>query len=136
MVGLARAKHMALTGQVIDALQAEQEGLLSHTAAESEIPVVARKLARPGGQQNLARFRNAKFDALFERQGSMPDGPQRDAVIREAAEIMIAYMPYKLRVHRIGTDLWQPWLTGYKRHPFSTSFWRYVDIDGSKAPGK
>ena len=28
----------------------------------------------------------------------------RDAVLREAARIWIAFMPYKVRVHRIGTD--------------------------------
>jgi enoyl-CoA hydratase/carnithine racemase len=46
MVGLARAKHMALTGQVIDALEAEHLGLVSHIAAESEVIAVGRKLAK------------------------------------------------------------------------------------------
>jgi enoyl-CoA hydratase len=46
MVGLARAKHMALTGQIIDALEAERMGLISHAAAAPEVPLVAKKLAR------------------------------------------------------------------------------------------
>jgi enoyl-CoA hydratase len=46
MVGLARAKHMALTGQIIDALEAEQMGLISHAAAAAEVPIVAKKLAK------------------------------------------------------------------------------------------
>ena len=46
LVGVARAKHMALTGQIIDALEAERLGLLSHTSAESEVTAVARKLAK------------------------------------------------------------------------------------------
>ena len=46
MVGKARAKHMALTGQIIDALEAERLGLLSHVAAEAEVVAMARKLAR------------------------------------------------------------------------------------------
>ncbi|MBC5764334.1 ABC transporter substrate-binding protein [Ramlibacter albus] len=86
------------------------------------------------GQGNLARFRNAKFDSLYEKQGLMPDGPERDKVIRDAERILIAYMPYKTRVHRIGTDLMQPWLVGYKRHPASNDFWQFVDIDESKLP--
>jgi ABC-type transport system substrate-binding protein len=86
------------------------------------------------GQQNHSRFKNAKFDELYEKQALMPDGPERDAVIRDAVRILVAFMPIKLRVHRIGTDLSQPWLTGYKRHPFAREFWSYVDIDTSRLP--
>jgi ABC-type transport system substrate-binding protein len=86
------------------------------------------------GQNNHSRFKNARFDELYEEQAIMPDGPERDAVIREAGRILTVYMPLKARVHRIGTDLWQPWLVGYKRHPFAREFWRYVDIDTSKLP--
>ncbi len=86
------------------------------------------------GQQNLARFRNAQFDKLYEQQSLMADGPERNAVMKQAVKIMIAYMPYKVKTHRIGTDLMQPWLIGYKRHPVAHEFWRYVDIDTSKLP--
>ncbi len=86
------------------------------------------------GQQNHSRFKNDKFDALYEKQSVMPDGPERDAVIREAVRILVAYMPIKVRVHRIGTDLMQPWLVGYKRHPNAREFWRYVDIDTARLP--
>ncbi|MES3004247.1 MAG: ABC transporter substrate-binding protein [Pseudomonadota bacterium] len=88
------------------------------------------------GQQNHSRFSNAKFDELYQKQLLMPDGPERDLVLKEANRILAAYMPYKPRVHRIGTDLWQPWLFGYKRHPFAREFWRYIDIDTSKLPKK
>src|SRR5258708_39245517 len=44
VVGLAPAKHMAVTGQVIDPLDAEHLGLLSHTGGDG-IPT-ARKLAK------------------------------------------------------------------------------------------
>ena len=86
------------------------------------------------GQQNLARFRNAQFDKLYEQQSLMADGPERNAVMQQAVKIMIAYMPYKVKTHRIGTDLMQPWMTGFKRHPIARGFWRYVDIDTSKLP--
>ena len=88
------------------------------------------------GQQNHSRFQNARFDELYEKQNLMPDGPQRAAVIRDAVRILVAYMPLKVRVHRIGTDLMQPWLVGYKRHPFAREFWSYVDIDTSRLPKK
>jgi ABC-type transport system substrate-binding protein len=113
-------------------MQMWQVGL--QAAQPDSSPALQLGYTKQWGQQNLARFSNKRFDELFEKQGVMPDGPERDATIREAARIMVAYMPYKVRVHRIGTDLWQEWLAGYKRHPFSLSFWRYVDIDTSKLP--
>ncbi len=86
------------------------------------------------GQLNHARFNLPAFDALHRRQSQMPDGPERDAVIREAARLLVAYMPYKFVAHRIGTDLMQPWLHGYRRHPVLREFWKYVDVDPERAP--
>jgi ABC-type transport system substrate-binding protein len=88
------------------------------------------------GQQNHSRFRNDRFDELYRRQATMADGPERDAVIREAVRIMVAYMPIKVRVHRIVTDMMQPWLVGYKRHPNAREFWQYVDIDTERLARK
>jgi ABC-type transport system substrate-binding protein len=81
------------------------------------------------GGANHARFNLPAFDALFEQQRAMPDGPERDAIIKEAARLMVAYMPYKVHVHRIFTDMTQPWVLGYHRNIFVRDFWKYVDID-------
>ncbi|MFL6691474.1 MAG: ABC transporter substrate-binding protein [Ramlibacter sp.] len=97
-------------------------------------PSLAYAYSKSWGEDNLARFKNAKFDELYEKQSIMPNGPERDAVIREAVRILVAYMPYKYRTHRIGLDLTQPWVVGYLRHPFARDFWRFVDIDTSKLP--
>ena len=86
------------------------------------------------GQGNLSRFGNAEFDRLYRKQLLMPDGPERQAIMQQMVKIMVAYMPYKFSTHRIRTDLMQPWLLGYRRHPTSRGFWRYVDIDTSKLP--
>jgi ABC-type transport system substrate-binding protein len=86
------------------------------------------------GQQNHARFANKRFDELYEKQLVMGDGPERRAVIDEAQRILIAYMPFKVKVHRIATDMWQPWVTGYKRHPFRRDFWQFIDVDPGKMP--
>jgi ABC-type transport system substrate-binding protein len=81
------------------------------------------------GQANHARFALAEFDALYQQQRVLPDGPERQALIDRAKKIMIAYMPYKVHVHRIGTDLWHPWVLGFDRNLFVRDFWKYVDID-------
>lgn len=84
----------------------------------------------PGkGEGNLARFENAELDRLYQQQQLLPDSPERVALMQKIVRIMVAYMPYKFSTHRILTDMTQPWLLGYRRHPTAHEFWQYVDID-------
>jgi len=127
-------------GQWPEQLRASRSGKLmmwgfgnSATTPDSG-SVLALGYSKSAGQQNHARFANAQFDALYEKQSVMPDGPERRAVINEAQRILIAYMPYKVKVHRIATDMWQPWVSGYRRHPFRRDFWQFIDVDPGKMP--
>lgn len=89
----------------------------------------------PGkGEGNLARFENAEFDKLYRQQQVLPDGPERLAMMQQLVKIMVAYMPYKFATHRLRTDMMQPWLLGYRRHPIARDFWKYVDIDTTQRP--
>ena len=81
------------------------------------------------GQANHARFDLPAFNALYEQQRGMADGPERQQVMTQAAKLMIAYMPYKIHVHRVTTDLAHPWVLGYDRNIFVRDFWKYIDID-------
>ncbi len=81
------------------------------------------------GQANLARFELPAYDRAFERQAALPNGPERQVAMDDAQRLMVAYMPYKVHVHRIYTDLAQPWVVGYHRNVFVRDWWRYVDID-------
>jgi ABC-type transport system substrate-binding protein len=81
------------------------------------------------GQANHARFDLPAFNALYERQAMLPNGPERLKLMQEAARLMVAYMPYKIHVHRIWTDLAQPWVKGFHASHFRNLFWKYVDID-------
>ena len=83
------------------------------------------------GQANHARFDLKAFDELYERQRVLPDGPERQALLDQAKKMMIAYMPYKVHVHRITTDLWHPWVLGFDRNIFVRDFWKYIDIDAA-----
>jgi ABC-type transport system substrate-binding protein len=87
------------------------------------------------GQANHARFDLKAFNELYERQRMLPDGPERQALIDQAKKIMIAYMPYKVHVHRITTDLWHPWVLGFDRNLFVRDFWKYLDIDAAMQAG-
>jgi ABC-type transport system substrate-binding protein len=78
---------------------------------------------------NDARFDLPAYNALFERQRVLADGPQRLALLRNSARTMIAYMPYLLHLHRVCVDLAQPWVIGYRRHPFTSRAWCWIDVD-------
>jgi len=86
------------------------------------------------GEGNLARFDLPEYNKLVVQQQFMPDGPERLEVLQRASKLLVAYMPYKASAHRIRTDLWHPWLSGFMRHPMTYAFWKYVDIDMSKMP--
>ena len=85
------------------------------------------------GSANDARFDLRAYDTLYERQRTLPDGPERLAAMHEATRLLVAYMPYKFHLHRIQQDLAQPWLIGYRRHPFTTRQWAYLDVDADAA---
>jgi ABC-type transport system substrate-binding protein len=106
---------------------------LSATSPDSRY-VLQQAYGKSAGEQNLARFRNKRYDELYEKQLLLPDGPEREAVIRECVRVAVAYMPIKTVTHRILTDLWHPWVLNFKRHPFARGFWRYIDIDTAKLP--
>ncbi len=78
-------------------------------------------------ESNDPRFSLPAFDRLFERQRELPDGPDRDAVMGQARDLLVAYMPFKVHLHSVYIDLVQPWTQGYWRHPFMRDTWRFVD---------
>jgi len=84
------------------------------------------------GEANLARFKNAAFDAIYRRMLGLPDGPEREALFKRASEIVVAYLPYRIHCHRIYNDMAQPWVTGYRQPFFRNQSWHYVAIDGAR----
>jgi len=81
------------------------------------------------GQSNKSRFDLPAYNQAYALQKRLPNGPERQAVMNEAQRILVAYMPYKLHVHRIFTDFSQPWVIGYHRNVFLRDFWKWIDID-------
>ncbi|MDR7299573.1 ABC-type transport system substrate-binding protein [Pelomonas aquatica] len=86
------------------------------------------------GTQNLPRFKDARFDAIYDRMQALPDGPEREALFREAKRIAVTYMAYKVHAHRVLIDIQQPWMSGYRRPLFWQDFWQFIDIDPAKQP--
>ena len=86
------------------------------------------------GHANKPRFELAAFDAIYEKQKSLPDGPERQALMTEGQRLLVAYAPYKFHVHRVWTDMAHPWVKGYSRNIFVRDFWKYVDVDPAAQP--
>ena len=81
------------------------------------------------GGQNLARFKLKAFDDIYERMDQIPDGPERLELFRQGKMLAIAYAPYKALNHRISTDMWHPWVSGFRRPLFWQEWWHMVDVD-------
>jgi len=48
--------------------------------------------------------------------------------MRQAKNLMVAYMPYKIHAHRVMADLMQPQMRHFWRHPFMRDFWHFLDV--------
>lgn len=78
---------------------------------------------------NDARFDLPAYNALYEAQRVLPDGPQRREILYQSARLLAAYMPYKFHLHRVTHDLMQPWVHGYRRHPVMLRQWLWIEVD-------
>jgi ABC-type transport system substrate-binding protein len=90
---------------------------------------LARLFGPQSASQNLARFRNAEFDKIYERMRIIPDGPERDTLFLKAKQIAVAYMPYRHTTHRMEADMFYGWVKGYRRPLFWQEWWHMVDIE-------
>jgi len=81
------------------------------------------------GFANLARFKLADFDRLYEQGRALPDGPERTAKIKRMTDLFYAYSPWVLTAFRYDNVLIQPWVIGYKYNPTNQHPWQYLDID-------
>ena len=108
---------------------------LSASAPDS-IGALARMDSRQIGGQNMARFKMPAFDALYDRAQALPDGPERAALFEEAQRIALAYMPYKMKLYRLSTDMTYPQVIGFRRTVFWQDWWHFVDIDDSLRPAR
>jgi ABC-type transport system substrate-binding protein len=136
-------KNMDAIGiRTVFSVQKFAESLKQSRAGKLQVWSLAGSAADPDGQgslqrfdgtqiggQNYARFNNARMNEIYKELAALPDGPERKALFREAQEIGVAFMPYKALGHRKSTDLWHPWVIGYRRPLFWQEWMHMVDVD-------
>ncbi|MFM7295563.1 MAG: ABC transporter substrate-binding protein, partial [Burkholderiales bacterium] len=83
-----------------------------------------------GFKGNRARFQLKQYDELFAKSELLPDSLERTKLYQEMARLVVAYAPWKINTHRILTDMYYPYVIGFRRPAVqSQSWWRFVDID-------
>lgn len=83
-----------------------------------------------GFKGNRAFFKLKAYDEAYERAEQLPHSPERTKLYQEMARLMVAYAPWKINTHRIISDLYYPYVVGFRRPMVQTqSWWRFVDID-------
>ena len=78
---------------------------------------------------NDMKFNLREYDRLYDEGTKLPLGPARDRIYRALSELAAANSVLDFGIHTYANDVSQPWLLGYKRHPFWRTPWKYVDID-------
>ncbi len=81
------------------------------------------------GSSNDGCFQLAEYDRLYEQAAALPPGPERTRIYQRMARLIAAYAPWKLNSHRKRSQMVQPWVLGWRKHPILHDAYRYADID-------
>ena len=103
-------------------------GVASSAAGSDGQSILERYYGPSAGQGNLARFKLPAFDAVFEKLTALPDGPEREALFKQAKRLAVAYVPYKLHCHRFVIDMMYADVVGYRRPAYWLDWWHMVDV--------
>lgn len=87
------------------------------------------------GGANYSMFNLPEYDKLYEKAKTLPDSPARTELYRKMVHLLWIYSPWTVNFLKQGTILIQPWVIGFKKHPFAHEPWRYLDVDLSKVKG-
>ncbi len=78
---------------------------------------------------NHSCYSNREYDALYERARVMSDSPERTALYKEMADIVIEDCPWIFMSHPLSYGLNHCWLMNYKPHDFPYGMSKYYAID-------
>jgi ABC-type transport system substrate-binding protein len=85
------------------------------------------------GGGNLARFRSAEYDALFEKTHRTRDPAERDKLYEAMTKIVVAQAPWCMAVYRISNTVVSPRVRGYRKNAhYFTPPWEYLDLEPAR----
>jgi ABC-type oligopeptide transport system substrate-binding subunit len=83
----------------------------------------------PPQGSNYARYTNPEFDRLFEQIATMPNSPERLALLRQMNEILTRDCPIVLLFHPVAFSLNQPWIPRIASNPMVAGGLKYATLD-------
>ncbi|MBX7193548.1 MAG: ABC transporter permease subunit [Sandaracinaceae bacterium] len=81
------------------------------------------------GSQNRTFYHRDDLDALLDRARVEPDRERRMAMYAEASRLVVSDAPWAFVFSNTVTDVWQPYVRGYRVHPVWRPFYRDVWLD-------
>jgi len=83
---------------------------------------------------NHCNYVNPEFDKLYEKIRTMSDGPERTAIYKQMADMIIEDCPWIFMHHPMSHGLHHAWLKNAKPHdfPYGMSKYRRIDIDARR----
>jgi len=136
-IGIRLRMRTAMWPEQLKAARAGQLMIwqLGYSSSSPDVQDGLQTLYGPAaGGQNLPRFKHPRFDEIFRKLQSLPDGPERLALMHEARDLITAYAPQKYNVHRIVTWLAHGRVTGLRAPMYGNQYWQYVDIEEGNDP--
>ena len=97
--------------------------------AENFLQLFYSKNSSPG--PNDSNYSNPEFDKLYEKSLTLQDTPERTALYRQMAKIVIEDCPWIFGSYRLAYVLVQPWLKNVKVHDFDHGRIKYYRVDAS-----
>jgi ABC-type oligopeptide transport system substrate-binding subunit len=78
---------------------------------------------------NSSLYRNKRFDELYERTRTMPEGPERLELYAEAIRIVCEDCPVLMTTELESIALYYDWYRNVLPHPLGYGFGKYRRID-------
>ena len=78
---------------------------------------------------NAANYDNPKFNELYEKGAFMQQGPERDKLYSEAAQMAAEDVCWIMGVHRLSYALEHPWVKTRVFRDIGVGYSKYIDID-------
>ncbi len=100
---------------------------IDYPDAENFLMLFYSKNASPG--PNHANYSNPEFDRLYEQIRTMQDSPERTAIYRRMADIVVEDAPWIFMTHPLAYGLYQPWLKNFKSHDFPYPNVKFYKVD-------
>ena len=96
--------------------------------AQNFLQLFASENVSPG--PNRANYRSAEFDRLYRALTALPESPEREALCRAAADVVLEDCPWILMAHPMAFSVRHARLRNYRRHDFNwgmEKYWRAED---------